>query len=528
MNHPSRTVVETRCGAVRGSGTNSVAFLGIPYAEAPVGELRFAAPVPRKRWTGTRDAAAYGPTPQRRQFDGQEMIPESNVPGDDILTVNVFTPAPNLPSAKLPVLVWIHGGGYVGGSPASPWYDGKSFNARGIVTVSIGYRLGFDGFAYIEDAPAPANRGLLDQILALHWVRENIAQFGGDPNRVTIAGQSAGGGSVLCLMASPRARGLFQQAIAQSPVTLEGTAERALERSAEFAARAGIPNTVAGWSSLPISQINDLVAEFPLPLERVPNEPTTMARQFASVSGTERVSSTLVPFSPVIDGDLLPTSVDRAFAKGASAEIPLLIGCTRNELTAMLKPMREMWRSYDPRNVLNAAGFPKLAAWSFVREHPELQGDTALVLGQLATAGLFHMPMIRRVQARLRAKVALACDVETGVTVGARKAPTWVYEFAWPKPSTGFSDHCAELPFVFNCLDDGDVPRIFGTESPPLTLAATMHSDWVRFITTGQPGWNSWSEGNRGRIYGADEHGSVRTAKPMRLEIALLKSLRSD
>ena len=207
MNHPSRTVVETRCGAVRGSGMNSVAFLGIPYAEAPVGALRFAAPIPRKRWTGIRNATAYGPTSQRRPFDALEMIPEPSIPGDDVLGLNVFTPAPNLPSAKLPVLVWIHGGGYVGGSPASPWYNGKSFNARGIVTVSIGYRLGFDGFAYIEDAPAPANRGLLDQILALHWVRENIAQFGGDPNRVTIAGQSAGGGSVLCLMASPRARG---------------------------------------------------------------------------------------------------------------------------------------------------------------------------------------------------------------------------------------------------------------------------------------------------------------------------------
>ncbi len=528
MNHPGRTVVETRCGAVRGSGTNSVAFLGIPYAEAPVGELRFAAPVPRKRWTGIRDATAYGPTPQRRPFDALEMIPEPSIPGDDILGLNVFTPAPNLPSAKLPVLVWIHGGGYIGGSPASPWYDGKSFNARGIVTVSIGYRLGFEGFAYIEDAPAPANRGLLDQILALHWVRENIAQFGGDPNRVTIAGQSAGGGSVLCLMASPRARGLFRQAIAQSPATLEGPVDKALERSGEFAARAGIPNTLAGWSSLPTDQIDELVAEFPLPLERVPNVPTTMARQFASVSGTEGVMSALVPFAPVIDDDVLPTSVDRALAKGASAEIPLLIGCTRNELTAMLKPMREVWRSYDPRNVLNAAGFPKLAAWSFVRDHPELHDDTALVLGQLATAGIFHMPMIRRAQARLRARVAVACDVETGVTVGAKKASTWVYEFAWPKPSTGFADHCGEIPFVFNCLDDADVPRIMGTDTPPLSLAATMHSDWVRFITTGQPGWNSWSEGNRGRIYGSDETGAVRTAKPMRLEIALLKSMRSD
>lgn len=528
MNHPSHTVVETRCGAVRGTGSNSVAFLGIPYAEAPVGELRFAPPVPRSRWKGVRDATAYGPTSRRHPFDALSLMPEPVIPGDDVLNLNVFTPAPNLTTAKLPVFVWIHGGGYLGGTAANPWYDGKSFNARGVVVVSIGYRLGFEGYGYIEDAAAPANRGLLDQILALHWVRENIEQFGGDPHRITIAGQSAGGGSVLCLMASPRARGLFQQAIAQSPATLEGSVERALKRSAEFAAKGGVPNTLAGWSSLPTERIDEMVDEFPLPLEQVPNVPTTLARQFASVSGTERVLSALVPFAPVIDGDILPTSVDRALANGASAEIPLLIGCARNELTAMLTPMREMWRSYDPRTVLNAAGFPKLAAWSFVREHPELHDDTALVLGQLATAGLFHMPMIRRVQSRLRARVAVVCDVETGLTIGAKKAPTWVYEFAWPKPSTGFADHCSEIPFVFNCLDDADVHRIFGTTSPPLTLAATMHSDWVRFITTGQPGWNSWNEGNRGRIYGADESGTVRTAKPMRLEIALLKSIKDS
>ena len=157
----------------------------------------------------------------------------------------------------------------------------------------------------------------------------------------------------------------------------------------------------------------------------------------------------------------------------------------------------------------------------------ELKNDTALAIGQLVTAGLFHLPLIRRVQARVNARVSANPHIETGVTVRGKKAPTWVYEFAWPKPSTGLADHCAEIPFVFNCIDDENVAAIFGTAQPPRTLAANMHSDWVRFITTGQPGWSPWNGGNRGRIYGTDAAGSVRTMKPLRLEIALVKAMRN-
>ena len=186
-------VVETKAGAVRGFWrTHSAAFLGIPYAEPPFGEQRFGAPVPRAPWAGVRDAVDYAPTPQRKALAEITTIPEPSIPGADILTLNVFTPQPSRDAEPLPVMVYIHGGGYVAGSPASPWYDGAAFNRDGIVTVSIAYRLGFDGFGWLPDAPL--NRGILDQLLALEWVRDNIAAFGGDPNRVTIAGQSAGGG----------------------------------------------------------------------------------------------------------------------------------------------------------------------------------------------------------------------------------------------------------------------------------------------------------------------------------------------
>jgi para-nitrobenzyl esterase len=148
--------------------------------------------VPAQSWSGVRDALRYGPTPQRKALAEVTTIPEPSIPGDDILNLNVFTPRPraaNGPEKLLPVLVYIHGGGYVAGSPASPWYNGVAFNRDGVVTVSVSYRLGFDGFGWLPDAPP--NRGILDWILALEWVRDNIGQFGGDPARVTIAGQSA-------------------------------------------------------------------------------------------------------------------------------------------------------------------------------------------------------------------------------------------------------------------------------------------------------------------------------------------------
>ena len=527
MHQRSRMIVETRCGPVRGTGKNSVEFLGIPYAEAPVGDLRFMAPVPRARWEGIFDATRYGATSQRRALDETTLIPEPSIPGEDTLVLNVFTPAPNRRFAKLPVMVWIHGGGYVAGSPASPWYHGRSFNARGVVTVTVGYRVGFEGFGYVEGSDAPVNRGLLDQILALKWVRENITEFGGDPGRVTLAGQSAGGGSALCLMTSPRAQGLFQQVIAQSAATLETSLASAKEASDELARTAGITPDLRSWQSLSEERMGELTGDQPDPIAGFSRDPIEIAQRFISLEGSGHGSLRLARFSPVVGDDVVPVPVADALVSGAGAEIPLLMGCTRNEFTMLMKPFSEYWRSYDPRAVLNEAGFPKLAAWAFVREHPELRGDTALVLGQLITAGIFQLPLIQRVQARITARVTATSEVDAGVTVRGKKAPTWVYEFAWLKPGSGLADHCADVPFVFNCIDDENVARIFGTNELPRTLAATMHSDWVRFVTTGQPGWNPWVEGNRGRIYGVDAAGSVRTRKPLSLEVALAKAIRN-
>jgi para-nitrobenzyl esterase len=252
-------VVEIKSGAVRGFWrTDSAAFLGIPYAEPPYRDLRFLAPVPARSWSGVWDALRYGPTPQRKALAEVTTIPEPSIPGDDILNLNVFTPRPraaNRPEELLPVLVYIHGGGYVAGSPASPWYDGVAFNRDGVVTVSVSYRLGFDGFGWLPDAPP--NRGILDWVLALEWVRDNIGQFGGDPARVTIAGQSAGGGAVMTLLTTPRARGLFTAAASISGVLTDIPLERAKQTTMRLAKRLDVTPDRSGFVGVPE---NDLLA----------------------------------------------------------------------------------------------------------------------------------------------------------------------------------------------------------------------------------------------------------------------------
>ena len=209
------TTVTTRYGMVSGTpaADGVTRFLGIPYAASPTGPLRFAAPQQPTAWTGIRECTAFGATPPKPDYLApfDTLLPEQNIPGDDWLTLNVWTP--DL-AGRAPVMVWIHGGAFANGNSAVPMYDGRAFARDGVALVTINYRLGIDGFALLPDAPP--NRGLLDQVAALEWVRNNIAAFGGDPDNVTIFGESAGAMSVTTLLGMPRARGLFSRVIAQS------------------------------------------------------------------------------------------------------------------------------------------------------------------------------------------------------------------------------------------------------------------------------------------------------------------------
>jgi len=252
-------VVKTRAGEVRGSVTDGVRiFKGIPYAAPPFGANRLRPPRPVAPWSGVRDALVFGPTPPKPPIPPHisAILPERAIPGEDCLNLNIWSPA--LGSAGRPVMVWIPGGMFEYGTAATAWYDGSRFARDGVVCVTINYRVGAEGFLAL--GKGNANRGLLDQIAALEWVRENIAAFGGDPGNVTIFGESAGGMSVGTLLSIPRTEGLLHRAIAQSGaahhVMSVATARRVGQRLAE---QLGVAATREAIAAIPLDRL--LVAQ---------------------------------------------------------------------------------------------------------------------------------------------------------------------------------------------------------------------------------------------------------------------------
>ncbi|MEV0485256.1 carboxylesterase family protein [Streptomyces sp. NPDC050508] len=436
---PEPVLAVTSQGPVLGTWQHATArFLGIPYAEAPVGELRFAAPVPTEPWTEPLDATRYGPTAQRRPFilDGPTTIPEPSIPGDAVLNLNVFTPDPN-PGARLPVLVWIHGGGYVAGSAASPWYDGSAFARDGIVLVSIGYRLGIEGFLHLDDAPD--NRAVLDWIAALTWVRDNIDAFGGDPGKVSVAGQSAGGGAAQTLMATPSAHGLFRAAISQSGAIKSPQHRRdALADSARLTARTGVPALA--------SALRDLTGDELLALQ--------------DALATPEAGLTLAPFA---DGELIPVPVPDAFADGSAAPVPLLLGFTQREFYPPpgTTPTPPLIGAVDAMLAGHGLGPDAVTMYTALQDRT----DPALRMGQALTDVIFRGPSLALVESRAH-----------------HELPTWLYHFTW-----GSAGHCMEIPFAFDLLDAERVTAATGPH-PPQSLADAMHGAWVAFIRDLDPG----------------------------------------
>ena len=467
--------VETRAGRVRGawrcipdSDVRSAAFLGIPFAQPPVGELRFAAPVPAEPWEGVRDATAYGATPQRWVDPAGTLIPEPSVPGEATLNVNVFTPRPDA-SAGLPVMVWIHGGGYVSGSPASPWYDGRAFNRDGVVTVTVSYRLGFDGFGWIDGAPQ--NRGVLDWLAALKWVRANLAAFGGAPEDVTLAGQSAGGGAVLALLALPAAQGLFHRALSISGALADIPAERARATSHRLAAELGVAPTRDGFASAP---------------EKAIQKHQVAAAQSPGVTGIAALRLALadsVPYGPVIDGELITHGTVDALATGIGAGTPLLLGSTDDEFAMILDRARNTLR-FVPAGLALRLLAPEIAERrAYLRANDDLRGSAA-ILGRYISDHVFRALVVRVAEAR-------------------GQSPTWAYRFTWVSPTHGLSLHCLDVPFWFDCLDAQGVTALAG-DAPPQALADALHGTAASWVRDGDPGWPAWSSrAGTTRIFGS-------------------------
>jgi para-nitrobenzyl esterase len=477
------TTVMTRQGAVRGDVTDGVTrFLGVPYAASPTGPLRFRAPEPPPARDGVRECLTYGATPPKPDYAPpfDVLLAEPDVPGDDWLNLNVWTPDV---TGSVPVMVWIHGGAFANGNNVVPIYDGHAFARDGVVLVSINYRLGIDGFAYLPDAPA--NRGLLDQVAALEWVRDNIAAFGGDPARVTIFGESAGAMSVTTLLGMPAARGLFTGVIAQSGAAQVGaTPDDARLVTSELSKVLGFEATAASLAALDLGKLTEAQAAVRDAMAAGPDP----ARWGTSIVAT---SMALIP---VIDGDSLPVHPLAAIAAGRGSDVALLAGTNTEELRLFFVPtgMASMVTAETLPGFLGALGIPAGAAALYQANRPGASaGDVLCALG---TDQFFRNPTFAAAQARL--------------TAGGT-APTYLYEFSWQTPVQGIgAGHAVEIPFVFDNLTVTDAPTLLGPE-PPEALAAQMHAAWIRFATAGEPGWQPFDASYPVMTFGGDSSGVV-------------------
>ncbi|MFJ6292550.1 carboxylesterase/lipase family protein [Streptomyces griseoviridis] len=472
--HPDPEV-STEHGRVRGRAEHGVAvFRGIPYAAAPFGPHRFRAPAPPAAWDGVRDATAFGPTAPKLPYPAplDTLLPDPAVPGDDCLNLNVWTPDPG--GAGLPVMVWIHGGSLRHGSSAVPTYDGTAFARDGVVLVSLNYRLGIEGFGWFPDAPA--NLGLRDQLAALEWVRRNIAAFGGDPDQVTVFGESAGAISLAGLLASPLSAGLMRRAVLQSGAPTAVPLDRADRTTRRIAARLGGPATAAAFAAA---------------------DRDRLLRAQAEATGGSPLSGG-AGFDLVVDGEVLPEDPATALLAGKGADIDLLMGTTTDEYRLWFVPDGTVDRIGPLTQRLALARFrvPRRAAAVYRKERP---GATpGEVLGALATDLLLRVPLGRLADAR---------------AARADSAGTYQYEFAWPSPVGGLGAcHALEIGFVFDTLRDPATAALAGPDAPQ-SLADTMHADWIRFATTGAPGWPTWNQDRPVMTYGPETSAVVRAPR---------------
>jgi para-nitrobenzyl esterase len=467
-------VVQTAGGRVRGAAREGVAaFHGIPYAAAPRGRARFEAPRAHPGWLDVRDATVPGPTaPQgNRRLGTMEMsvyFGTGWIPGEDYLTVNVWTPEP-ASTARLPVMVFVHGGGFVAGSNRSALYDGTAFARDGVVLVSVNYRLGIAGFL---DVPgAPANRGLLDVVEALRWVNENIAGFGGDPGNVTVFGQSAGATIVGALLGHQPAHGLFGRAIVQSGSGLGAFSPEQAARVTRAAAEVlGIEPNVDRFAEISDERLVDAAG-------KLAGVDLRIGDQFDPLLG-------LSPFSLVLD-----EQPAQAVAAGHGAAVDLLIGVNSEEGNLYLAPFGNYSGSTaaDVTAVAERAhSAPAELVEAYRKSRP--QATEAELRSAITGGGLFGSGTSALAEAHATQHPA---------------AGTYSYEFAWRSQALRGelgATHTVELPFVFSNTALTQLHgenAILGPVAPPTELAARMHRSWIDFAATGSPGWDRYDNDRR-------------------------------
>lgn len=474
-------IAETSFGKIRGIDNHGIrTFKGIPYGASTEGTRRFMLPADPASWTGVRDALEYGHSaPQSapaaphststnpRPAPGPSIYAALGVSGaksigegEDCLVLNVWTPAVN-DGRKRPVMLWLHGGGFGSGSGSSPGNDGTNLALRGdVVVVTINHRLNVLGFAnfseFSPDFAASGDIGMLDIVHALKWVNVNISQFGGDPNTIMIFGQSGGGRKVETLLAMPSAKGLFHRATIESGVAIKVVSrDIAIQNAEKLLTKLGIPKT-------------DVHKLQKLPLELI------MAAYFEVVREMGKVDLNVVGFSPTVDGNILPQHPFHPAASPVSADVPVLIGCTRTEWTGLVNN--------------DAAAF-HLDEDGMQERVKELLGDKSMdmidlyrkIIPNATPSDIFFL---------------IASDYNYGAPTmkiaerraALEKAPVYLYYFTWETPVQGGllkSPHNMEIPFAFDNVRIS--VKLTGGGLEAMALADKVSDAWIAFARTGNP-----------------------------------------
>jgi para-nitrobenzyl esterase len=500
-------IADTTAGKVRGLLIDRVqAFKGVPYGESTTGARRFLPPVKATAWTGVRETFTWGHrspqaiatfVPEWQPLTGTESM------GEDCLHLNVWTPDATRRS-KRPVMAWLHGGGYTGGSPAAIPYNGAQLARKhDVVVVSITHRLNVVGFIHLSEIAGEqfadaSNAGMKDMVAGLEWIRDNIAAFGGDPGNVTIFGQSGGAGKVSTLLGMPAAQGLFHRAIAQSGSAVTGMpAATASENAEALMSRLNLkPHQADALQQLPIEQV---IAAMQPAGGRGGRGAARGSAAGVNIGG--RGAGGGFQTSPVVDGHSLPHDVFNPTATALSAKIPLLIGSTETEVTWSV--------GTDYTEPADETALRERVKRALRTDDAHAASVVTAARSQRPKAGLLDLALIIETDA---SQFRTGVDLEAERKSAQGGAPVYMYRFQWYSPVSGGrlrAMHCMDIPFAFDTVDAS--ASIVGTESNRQPLSNKMSNAWVAFARSGSPNhaglpkWDPFDAQKRATMMFSDE-----------------------